>query len=100
MPCSILKAFTSLTLDLSKPNSSQHYKIIGVLCEGHFQVVRSLNFKATGSVKFTDTKLIFYCQENKTHFHKKGFTRSLAMLGSEIFWNLEMVYSMSYMLYM
>ena len=100
MPCSILKAFTSLTLDLSKPNSSQHYKIIGVLCEGHFQVVRSLNFKATGSVKFTDTKLIFYCQANKTHFHKKGFTRSLAMLGSEIFWNLEMVYSMSYMLYM
>ena len=39
MPCSILKAFTSLTLDLSKPNSSQHYKIIGVLCEGHNQVV-------------------------------------------------------------
>lgn len=43
---------------------------------------------------------MFYCQENKTNFHKKGFTRSLAMLGSEIFWNLEMVYYMSYMLYM
>ena len=38
MPYSILEAFTSLTLDLS-PNGSQHYKIIGVLCEGHFQVV-------------------------------------------------------------
>ena len=34
-------------------------------------------FQGKGKCEAIDTKMILYCQEVKTHFHKKGFALSL-----------------------
>ena len=34
-------------------------------------------FQSKGKCEAIDTKMILYCQEVKTHFHKKGFALSL-----------------------
>lgn len=59
------------------------------IAKGHFQVATSFCFKARLSVWTTDMKMIFYSQENKSHFYKK---LHLASFGLESFSNSEMAY--------
>ena len=56
---------------------------------GYFGATQSFWFKARPKYEATDMKMIFYSQENKSHFYKK---LHLASFGLDSFSNSEMTY--------